>query len=74
MYIFDEIVEGIALQKIRKWSSKVHKHILLTICVQNPNVFTADKVCSNAEIVNKIPKDRIKKVTMVDLQKLGCSF
>ena len=72
MYVFDDMVEAIALKEIKEWTSPAHRTVCLTICVQNPNVFSAQKVIENAKIINKIPQDRIEKVTPGDLEYLGC--
>lgn len=72
MYVFDEMVDNLALGEIEQWTSDAHKKVCLTICVQNPNIFTAQKVIENAKIINAIPQDKIEKVTLTDLEELGC--
>ncbi len=69
MYLIDNFVDR-ALEG--EWASNVHRQVAITLCISNPSVFSMDALANNVQIINKIPEDRIKLVTIKDIEKLGC--
>lgn len=60
MYIFPEMID-IGLGKSEKRTSKAHKVVAQTVLLCNPRLTTCDALIHNVRLINKIPKDKIKK-------------
>ena len=72
MYIVPEMID-LGLAKGEKWTSRIHRQVAQNAFLCNPNITNCDALYHNCNIVNKIPKSKIKKVTFQDLRKLGCT-
>jgi hypothetical protein len=70
MYVFPEMIE-IGMKKGEKWPSKAHKTVAMNALLCNPRITSAEIMKRNIEIINKIPKERIKKVTRAELFEMG---
>ena len=71
MYMIEDMID-MGLGKDGKWTSKIHRLVAVNSCICNPRVKTMDTLSVNCEIINKIPKSKIKKITFAALVKLGC--
>lgn len=70
MYIFPTMID-LGLKKGEKWASKAHKLVAQNVLLCNPRITTCDCLMMNVGIINGIPKEDIKKVTVIDLVNLG---
>lgn len=70
MYIFPEMID-LGLGKSEKRTSKAHKAVAQKVLLCNPRINSCDKMIHNVSIISKIPKDKIKKVTIHDLFDMG---
>jgi hypothetical protein len=61
----------IGLKKGEKWASKVHRVVAQNALLCNPRITTCDCLQYNVSLINKIPKEKIKKVTVRDLFGMG---
>jgi hypothetical protein len=71
MYILEDFLDDAKGEE--KWTSDAHRQVAAAVCLCNPNIFTWGTLTHNVEIINAIPKDKIKKVTAQDLEDLGCT-
>ncbi len=67
MYAFPEMID---MTKV-PWKSKAHKIVAQNILIGNKRINNLTDLIYYSEIINKIPKNRIKKVTFSDLACLG---
>lgn len=79
MYIFDEMIEMpmehlIKAGKATGWTSEDHKYVAQKILLSNPAITDMDNFIRCTEIINNIPQDRIRLVTLADLIDLGISM
>lgn len=70
MYIFNEMID-LGLNKKSKWTSKAHRVVAQQVLLSNPRITSCQLMIDNVSIINAIPKDQIKKVTLHDLFDLG---
>lgn len=70
MYVFENMIE-IGMGKGKKWPSGAHKKVAINALLCNPRITSAEILKRNIEIINKIPKERIKKVTRAELFEMG---
>lgn len=70
MYVFSNMID-IGLKKNDKWASKAHKTVAQNVLLCNPRINTCQLMIDNVSIINAIPKEKIKKVTLHDLFDLG---
>jgi hypothetical protein len=73
MYLNDKFVD-LGLKDDEKWSSPNHRIVAVNCLIQNPRVFTKDKLQFNVGIINSIPANKIKAVNISDLIQMGCDF
>jgi len=71
MYIMNDMLE-MGLEDGEEWPSDHHRDIAAFVCLCNPRINTRDLLMENVSIVNKIPAEKIKKITPLDLTELGC--
>jgi hypothetical protein len=73
MYMFERMIE-MGLEEGESWKSESHKRVSINALIQNPRVFTKDKMMRNVKIINSIPEDEIEDITISGLLELGCDF
>jgi len=73
MYLMDKFVD-MGLDVDEEWTSADHRTVAVNCLIQNPRVFTKDKLQYNVKIINSIPQDKITEVQISDLIQLGCDF
>lgn len=73
MYGFPDMIE-MGLKDDDKWASDIHKIVAISCCICNPSVFTRETLQKNVDIINNIPDDKIKLVTLQDLEDMGCEI
>ena len=73
MYMFESMVD-LALNDNESWKSDAHRDIAVKCLIQNPRVFTRDKMLHNGAIINGLSDDQVKEVTVKDLLDMGCDF
>jgi len=73
MYLTDKFVD-LGLESGKAWTSPEHRQVAVNALIQNPRVFTVDKLQWNVNIINAIPQEDIERVTISDLIQLGCDF
>lgn len=66
-YLVPEMVTELGLEEGEEWKSKVHKTVAENIVLGNPLIDSRDKLMDVVARVQKIPDDRIKKVTAGEL-------
>jgi len=71
MYGFDSMID-IGMPKRSKWKSEAHREVAITVCICNPHVHDSTTLASNVRIINKIPKNKIEKVTWDQIRGMGC--
>jgi len=69
MYGFDSMID----MGGEKWKSKAHRKVAIAVCICNPQVHTAEILGHNIGIINKIPNNKIKKVTWDQIREMGCT-
>jgi hypothetical protein len=62
------------LEEGESWKSEIHRQVSINALIQNPRVFTKDKMVRNVKIINSIPEDKIEDITISGLLELGCDF
>ena len=68
MYLLENMLDK-ALEKCdQKWKSEDHKVVAVNICIGNSRINTMDQLMECVSIINKIPKNKIKVVTVNELQ------
>jgi hypothetical protein len=73
MYIIEKFVE-LGLEEGEEWKSPLHRQVAVDCLIQNPRVFTAEKLRRNVKIINSIPEDKMQKLSVGDLLDMGCDF
>jgi len=71
MYIVPDMID-LGLDEGQKWASAAHREVAQKILIGNPRVTGRDVLHHNVQIINAIPPDKIKTVTLADLVALGC--
>ena len=72
MYAFPEMID-FGLKKDQKFPSQDHRVIAENIGIGNPRVTTRDGLVEIVQAVIKVPKDKIRTVTLGELVKdYGC--
>ena len=72
MYIFDDMIElGFPTGTKPEWPSPAHRRVAETALLCNPRIRFRDQLIQGVAIINKIPVDQIKKVTVADLRRFG---
>lgn len=66
-YLLPEMVTDLGLREGEKWKSEAHKTVAENIVIGSPLVDSRSKLMDVVARVQKIPDDRIKKVTMKEL-------
>lgn len=57
------------------WASEDHRKVAKIVGLCNPKVTSRDKLTEVCEAINKVPQDRIRKVTLVDLAtEFNCPY
>jgi hypothetical protein len=67
MYVFPSMLK---MTKIKQ-PTDAHQKVAETILLCNPRYHTMTDFANGARIIAEIPKDKIKKVTLMDLYALG---
>ena len=70
MYIFDEMID-MGLRKGQGWPTDAHRVVAMNLALCNPLITTRDKLTDVVQKVRKIPKTKIKSVTLADLPDYG---
>lgn len=70
MYIFPKMLEMTNVT----FKSEAHRKVAENILLCNPLVTTMNSLTDGCEKINKIPKTKIKEVTLADLPKYGLSL
>ena len=65
MYIMPDMIEMTEVQ----FQSDDHKQVAINLGMCNPNVTTLDLLTEIAEKVNKVPMERIRKITYPEMVK-----
>jgi hypothetical protein len=68
MYILDDMID---LGLVGKWPSPAHRTIAQIVLLNNSRITSRQLLVDNVAIINKIPKNKIKKVTFTDLFEMG---
>jgi hypothetical protein len=66
MYIFDDMID-LGLLENQKWPTRAHRKIAQTVLLCNPLVKTRDALINGTQRILKVPKKRIKKLTLDEL-------
>ena len=66
MYIIPDMID-LGLSKNKKWKSLTHRIVAQNIGLCNSRVNTRTKLTEVVSAINKIPKNQIKLVTVIDL-------
>lgn len=66
MYILDSMISW-GLKEGEKFTSLAHEKVAQKICLCNPNITTKDQLTESISIINSIPVDRIKTLTVHEL-------
>ena len=69
MYMFDEMIE-LGLKKRQKWKSPDHRIVDAAIAIANPKVTSLSTLIEVVQTINKIPKNKIKLVSMKQLREV----
>lgn len=70
MYMLDEMIE-MGLEEGQKWPSPAHREVACNLALCNPMVTNRSTLTDIVQKVRKIPKSKIKTVTMAGLQEYG---
>lgn len=68
MYLLPEMID-LGLKTNQKWPTPAHKQVAQTIGLCNSRVTTRDALTEVVQAIRKVPKSKIKKVTVLDLAK-----
>lgn len=69
MYMFPDMIDlGFPHEEEPKWTSDDHKVVAQNVCLCNPDVRTRDALIEMVSKINKIPQERIRTVTLLDLR------
>ena len=71
MYGFEEMIE-MGLREGETWKSDAHRVVAVNMLILNPRITTRDLLMEGVSVINQIPDDQIRKVTVNDLVELGC--
>jgi hypothetical protein len=72
MYIFPDMIDMSFSDKEKiEWPSKAHKVVAENVLLCNSLITDRDTLINCGRIIRKIPKSKIKIVTLLDLVKLG---
>lgn len=74
MYMLPSFLDMAIKNLKQKWMSKIHKEVAENLCLCNPSIVTMDDLMHNINIVNKIPKNKIKILTFDRARELGIRF
>ena len=71
MYILPHMIE-IGLKDGEKFNSEDHRFVAVSFGIANPQVTTKDQLINIVQAVQRVPQDKIREVSMVDLcEKYG---
>lgn len=73
MYMFEDMID-MGLDAGTNWTSTAHKIVAINCCISNPAVRTKDILSHNVSIINSIPIENIKTVTLANLINMGCEL
>lgn len=68
MYVFDEFID-LGLKEGEEWSSEDHRIVAQKILLCNPKINNRSLLVEGVSIINQIPSDQIKQVTVENLWK-----
>ena len=68
MYILPDMIE-IGLKDGEEFNSEDHRFVAVSFGIANPQVTTKDQLIDIVQAVQRVPQNKIKKVSMVDLRK-----
>lgn len=70
MYMFEEMID-MGLKLRQKWPTPAHRVVAVNIAICNPLIFTRTAFNDVVQKVCKIPKSKIKTVTLAEMPKYG---
>lgn len=71
MYIVPSMIALGFADGVERWPSKAHKQVAMNLALCNPMVKTRDSLMHVVACVNKIPAERIEKITFAELSEFG---
>jgi hypothetical protein len=71
MYGFESMID-MGLDLGGEWTTPDHRIVAVNACICNPNVACMDDLMKNVEIINNIPTEDIRTITLEGLLTLGC--
>ncbi len=75
MYAFTEMIDlGFRADAKPNWTSDDHKQVAINALIGNPAINNRDALIESVKLINDIPKDSIRTVTVTDLIKIGIPF
>lgn len=72
MYILPEMIDmSFSDKETIKWPSKIHKAVAQRVLLCNPLITDRDTLIRCGKIIRNTPANKIKKLSFIDLAKLG---
>jgi len=69
MYLLEDMID-MAIRKGKEWPSAAHRTVAINLCICNPNIKNMGDMSTVVKIVNKIPKTKIKTITVAEIREL----
>ena len=73
MYITEKFID-MGLEDGQKWSSPFHRKVAVICLIQNPRVFTRDRLIKNVSVINSLDNGYLQCASVEDLLNKGCDF
>lgn len=73
MYMLNDMID-MGLKDRQKWPSDAHRVVAQNIALCNPQITTRDALTQVVQKVCKIPKSKIKTVTLAEMPKYGLTL
>ena len=73
MYISNGFID-MGLEDGQEWPSPFHKKVATICLIQNPLVFTREKLMKNVAIINSLEIGYLQCASVSDLLNKGCDF
>jgi len=73
MYIAEKFID-MGLEDGQKWPSPFHRKVAVICLIQNPRVFTREKLMENVSIINSLEVGYLQCASVDDLLDKGCNF
>ena len=72
MYAFESMIDlGLKNAGFKKWKSDWHRVVAVNMCIGNPAVKNMDTLIENVKLIQAVPNDKIRKLTVMEAIKMG---